>query len=557
MDEARRGNPKTDGRDAVDGEPGWNRRELIGLGAVATIGLAACGARGKGGAAGASPGTSFVMEEATIGGLQEALASGELSSEQLCRLYLERIGSLDDGTNGLHSVIETDPGALRVAGELDRERAAGRVRGALHGIPVLLKDNIATAGPMQTTAGSLALVDLRPPAEAPLVRRLREAGAVILGKTNLSEWANFRSTHSSSGWSGRGGQCRNPYVLDRSPCGSSSGSAAAVSANLAALAVGTETDGSVVCPSATCGVVGIKPTLGRVSRTGIIPIAHSQDTAGPMARTVRDAAILLAVMSGADPQDAATRAPGAGPLDLAGAFDPGDLKGVRLGVARKRLTGYSPKTDAAFEKALEVLAGLGAELVDPADIPHLGEYDDAEWTVLLYEFKTDLEAWLAGLGPDSPIRTLDDLIEFNRANADREMPWFGQEIFEMAAEKGSLEEPEYRKALETCRRLAKREGLDAALDVYRVDAIVAPTGGPAWTIDLVNGDHFSGSSSSPAAVSGNPAVTVPMGFVAELPVGITFMGRAWDEARLVRIAWLFEQASAARKPPRLLPTLPV
>ncbi len=547
---------RSSGAEEIRGERGFDRRELAGIGAVALLGLAACGVP-SGKDEGPPAGTLFPLEEATLEGLQRAMASGELSSQRLCELYLERIRELDGGEAGLRSVLETDPEALRTAGELDRERASGRVRGPLHGIPVLLKDNIATAGPMETTAGSLALVGLRPPAEAPLVRRLRDAGAVILGKTNLSEWANFRSTRSSSGWSGRGGQCRNPYVLDRSPCGSSSGSGAAVSANLAALAVGTETDGSVVCPSATCGVVGIKPTVGRVSRTGIIPISHTQDTAGPMARTVRDAAILLAAMAGADPADPATTVRGAGALDLAGAFEPGDLAGVRIGVARKALTGYSPKTDAVFEEALEVLRGLGAELVDPADIPHLGEYDEAEWQVLLYEFRAGVEAWLAGLGPECPLKTLEDLIAFNRDNADREMPWFGQEIFELAAEKGSLDEPEYRKALADCRRLAAAEGLDAALDVHRVDAIVAPTGSPAWPIDLINGDHFTGSSSSPAAVSGNPAVTVPMGFVAELPVGLTFMGRAWDEARLVRLAWLFEQARGARKPPRLLPALPV
>jgi amidase len=424
----------------------------------------------------------------------------------------------------------------------------------LHGIPVLIKDNIATGDRMKTTAGSLALADAPAPRDAFVAKRLRDAGAIILGKTNLSEWANFRSTHSVSGWSGRGGQCRNPYALDRNPCGSSSGTGAAIAANLAAVGVGSETDGSIVCPSSANSLVGIKPTLGLVSRSGIIPIAHSQDTAGPMARSVADAAALLGVMAGSDPADAATADAGAqGQTDYMKFLDPNGLKEARIGVARAKVSGYSAGADKLFEAAVAVLKQAGAVIVDPADIPHLGEYDDAEFTVLLYEFKADLNTYLAGLGATPP-KTLADLITFNDQNRDRELPYFGQEIFTMAQEKGPLTDDAYMEALLHCRRLSRAEGLDAVFAKEKLDALVAPTGSPPWTTDLVNGDHFLGASSTPAAVSGYPSITVPVGYVHGLPVGMSFIGKAWSEPTLIKLAFAYEQAAKPRRPPRFLPT---
>ncbi|HEX5724355.1 MAG TPA: amidase, partial [Longimicrobiaceae bacterium] len=404
---------------------------------------------------------------------------------------------------------------------------------------------------MMTTAGSYALDGHPAPRDAFIAERLRAAGAVILGKTNLSEWANFRSTRSSSGWSARGGQCLNPYALDRSPCGSSSGSGAAIAANLAAVAVGTETDGSIVCPASANSVVGIKPTLGLVSRAGIVPIAHSQDTAGPMTRTVADAAALLGVLAGVDPRDPAT-AEGAGKAqaDYTRFLDAGGLRGARIGVARRRFWGYSEETDRVCEAALEEMRRQGAVLVDPADVPHLGEYDDSEFTVLLYEFKADLNAYLAGRGTTSRYRTLKELIDFNEREKEREMPWFGQEIFHLAEEKGPLTQREYRDALARNLRLSRAEGLDAVLDRHRLDALVAPTGSPPWPIDLVNGDHFLGGSSTPAAVSGYPSVTVPAGYAHGLPVGLSLIGRAWSEPVLIRLAYAFEQATRHRRAPR-------
>lgn len=530
------------------GGDGLNRREALGL--VAAGAAAALAVRGT--AAGeAAPAPSPELAEATVGGLQAEMDAGGLTAVALVEAYIRRIGTLDPE---IRSVLELNPDAEAVAAQRDAERAKGRVRGPLHGIPVLIKDNIGTADRMQTTAGSLALLGARPLRDSGVAQRLAEAGAVILGKTNLSEWANFRSTRSSSGWSARGGQCRNPYALDRSPCGSSSGTAAAVSAGLATVGVGTETDGSVVCPSATCGIVGVKPTLGLVSRSGIIPIAHSQDTAGPMARTVTDAAILLAAMKGRDPRDPATEEAPKGRWDLGAVLDPGALKGARIGVAREKFFGYSPHADRVAEDALDVLRAEGAVVVDPADIPHAGEYDDAEMEVLLYEFKADLEAYLRELGPECGIRSLAQLIEFNRKHSDRELQYFGQELFEMAVEKGPLSEPGYREALATCRRLSRSEGLDAVFARHRLDAVVAPTGAPAWTIDLVNGDHYLGGSSTPAAVSGYPSVTVPAGFAFGLPVGLTFVGRRWQDARIIGLAYAFEQASGARRTPRFLPT---
>jgi amidase len=497
----------------------------------------------------------FELEEATITALQGYMASGRYSARSLCDAYLARIEAVDHSGPTLRAVIELNPDAPAIADQLDAERRAGHLRGPLHGIPVLIKDNIGTHDRMTTTAGSLALEGSVPPRDAFVAERLRAAGAVILGKTNLSEWANFRGNQSSSGWSGRGGQCCNPYALDRNPCGSSSGTGAAISANLAAVGVGTETDGSVVCPSNANSLVGIKPTLGLVSRTGIVPISHSQDTAGPMCRTVTDAAILLGAMTGTDPRDPASSAAQAYTgTDYTKFLDAGGLKGARIGVARKHFWGYSPEADRLVEVALDVLRGQGAVLVDPADIPHAGEYGDDEYTVLLYEFKADLNAYLAGLGPDAPIRTLADAIAFNDRHADRELKYFGQETFIAAQEKGPLTEKAYVDALAKCRRLARDEGLAAVLKQHNLDALVAPTGGPPWPTDLVNGDHFLGDSSTPAAVSGYPSISVPVGYSFGLPVGMSFIGAAWAEGTLIKLAYAYEQTAQPRRPPRFLAT---
>jgi amidase len=485
----------------------------------------------------------FEFEEASIEQLRASMASGSLTSRGLTEAYLQRIETADAA---LRSVLETNPDALEIADTLDAERRAGRVRGALHGIPVLVKDNIDTADRMRTTAGSFALGEVTPARDAFLVGRLREAGAVILGKANLSEWANFRSTRSSSGWSARGGQCVNPYDGDRSPCGSSSGSGVAVSANLSAVAVGTETDGSIVCPSSVNGIVGIKPTVGLVSRSGVVPVSHSQDTPGPMARTVADAAALLTELAGADPRDAATAGARVEP-DYAAFLDPAGLRAARIGVARK-LAGFNDRVDRLFDEALGAMRDLGAEIVDPADIPHTDELEDPELEVFLYEFKIDLEAYLGSLGPSQPYRTLADLIAFNNEHPDLEMPHFGQELFEKAAEKGPLTDPAYLEALATCRRLSRDEGIDAVMDEHRLDALVAPSNAPAWRTDYANGDHYVGGNSTPAAVAGYPSMTVPMGFAFDLPIGISFMGRAWSEGTLIRLASAFEHAAHHRRP---------
>lgn len=489
-------------------------------------------------------GDAFEVDETTVADLRAAMAAGELTSRSLTETYLARIDAVDPT---LRSILETNPDALEMAGAMDAERRSGEVRGSLHGIPVLVKDNIDTADRMKTTAGSFALGEVRPARDAFLVGRLRDAGAVILGKANLSEWANFRSTRSSSGWSARGGQCRNPYAIDRNPCGSSSGSGVAVSANLCAVAVGTETDGSIVCPSSVNGIVGIKPTVGLVSRSGVVPVSHSQDTPGPMARTVADAAALLSALSGADERDPATAEARFEP-DHAAFLDPDGLRGVRIGVARN-LAGFNDRVDRLFEDALAAMRDLGAEIVDPADIPHADELEDPELEVFLYEFKTDLEAYLEGLGPSQPYRTLADLIAFNTEHADDEMPFFGQELFERAVEKGPLTEPAYVEALATCRRLSGGEGIDAVMDEHRLDTLVAPSNAPAWRTDYANGDHYVGGNSTPAAVAGYPNVTVPMGFAFDLPIGISFMGRAWSERTLIRLASAFERATRHRRPP--------
>ncbi len=533
-----------------------NRRELLqagltgGLAAAAGAALPARAASAPD--AGAARVPPFDLEEATIAQLQAEMGAGKHTARSLAEAYLARIEAVD---GGLKSVIEVNPDALAIAAALDAERASKGARGPLHGIPVVIKDNIATADRMATTAGSLALVGANAPRDSFVAARLRAAGAVILGKTNLSEWANFRSSNSSSGWSGRGGQCRNPYALDRSPCGSSSGTGAAVAANLAAVGVGTETDGSIVCPSAANSLVGIKPTVGLVSRAGIVPISHTQDTAGPMARTVADAAALLGALAGADPADAATAAGrGKAPAGYASFLDPDGLKGARIGVARAKFFGYSPETDEIVGTALEEMKRMGAVLVDPADIPHAGEFDEAEFEVLLYEFKADLNAYLAEWALGAPVRTLADVIDFNRKNRAREMPFFRQEIMEKAQAKGPLSDPAYVKALKKCRKLSRAKGLDAVMMAHRLDAVVAPTGAPPWTIDLVDGDHFLGASSTAAAVAGYPSVTVPAGYVFGLPVGITFIGAPWSEGALIRLAYSFEQGTKVRRPPRFLAT---
>jgi amidase len=542
-------------------EQGLSRRSFLQCSAVGALGVAVEGARGRlpsvpgalkspAGVAASAPGGAQ-LEEATVAELQEGMRTGRLTARSVTEYYLGRIHQLDPK---LRSVLETNPEAVSIAEALDAERKAGKVRGPLHGIPVLIKDNIDTADRMATTAGSLALMGARPKQDSHVAERLRAAGAVILGKTNLSEWANFRSSHSSSGWSGRGGQCGNPYALDRSPCGSSSGSGAAVSAGFAALAVGTETDGSIVCPSSANSVVGIKPTLGLVSRSGIVPIAHSQDTAGPMARTVADAAALLGALAGPDPRDVATaEAHGHIEADYTKYLDAGGLKGARIGVARKKLFGSSTHADRLAEEAIAAMKAAGAVIVDPADIPHLGDYDGSEFDLLLYEFKADLNAYLAALA-ESPVRSLADAIRFNDEHAAQELPYFGQEIFLQAQKKGPLTDPKYRAALAKNHRLSRTEGIDAVMTRHRLDALVAPTGGPPWMIDLVDGDHDVGGSSTPAAVAGYPHVTVPAGYAFGVPVGISFIGRAWSEPTLIRLAYAYEQATKLRRPPRFLET---
>jgi amidase len=496
----------------------------------------------------------FELDEITIGDLQQGMVSGKFTARSIAEKYLGRIREIDKQGPVLNSVIEINPDALSIAGALDRERKEKGPRGPLHGIPVLIKDNIDTADRMMTTAGSLSLVGTRPEKDSFAAQRLREAGAVILGKANLSEWANIRSSHSTSGWSGRGGQTRNPYALDRNTSGSSSGSAVSVAANLAAAAIGTETDGSIVSPSSVNGVVGIKPTVGLLSRSGIIPISHTQDTPGPMARTVRDAAILLGALTGVDPRDRATIASkGRAHADYTSFLDPGGLRGARIGVARKYF-GFNEALDALMNAAIEGMRKLGAVIIDPADLATHGKFGDSELTVLLYELKADLNAYLAGRGGGAPVRSLKEIIAFNERNKEKEMPYFGQDLFVKAEEKGPLSSKEYLDALMANLRRARKEGIDATMDKFKLDAIVGPTESPAWLTDLVNGDHFTGGCSTAPAVAGYPHITVPAGFIFGLPVGISFFGRAWSEPRLIQIAYAFEQATKVRRPPQFLPT---
>jgi amidase len=494
------------------------------------------------------------MDELTIPQMQEKMASGELSARSLAEGYLERIAKLDQAGPRVNAVIELNPDALAIAEALDAERQAGRLRGPLHGIPILIKDNIDTHDRMQTTAGSLALEGSHAAQDAFLVKRLRRAGAVILGKTNLSEWANFRGRRSVSGWSSRGGLTRNPYTLDRSACGSSSGSGAAVAADLCAAAVGTETDGSIICPAQTNGIVGIKPTLGLVSRRGIIPIAHSQDTAGPMARTVAEAAVLLGALTGVDAGDPATRSSAKRACkDYRPFLDRDGLRGARIGVARN-MAGTDARVLKIFESSLDVMRQLGAVLVDPADVPNFNKFGKSELEVLHYEFKADLNRYLAGRGPKTRVHNLEEVIRFNEENRERVMPYFGQDHMATAQEKGPLSEKKYREALAKGHRLARAEGLDAAMRKHRLEALVVPSGGPAWTIDLVNGDaiNWDMESTSPPAVAGYPHITVPAGYIFGLPVGVSFIGRAWHEPELIKFAYAFEQVSQVRRPPRYL-----
>ena len=488
------------------------------------------------------------LEEATVAGLQAAMASGQTSGRKIAEGYLARIAEID---KKLNSIIELNPDALAIADDMDKERKSSKIRGPLHGIPVVIKDNIDTADKMHTTAGSLALLDApAPKQDAFIVKQLRDAGAVILGKTNLSEWANFRSSKSSSGWSGRGGQTHNPYILDRNPCGSSSGSGSAIAASLAAIAVGSETDGSIICPSATCGIVGIKPTLGLVSRSGVIPIAHSQDTAGPMCRTVADAAALLSVLAGADTNDSITSQAAKEKKDYTQFLQKDGMKGMRIGVGRQYF-GKNDKVDKLIEPHLQVLKDGGATLID-VTFPKLQNFGDAEFDVLLYEFKEDLNKYLAGRGGAN--KTLKDLIAFNEKHADKEMPYFGQEIFLQAQEKGDLNDRAYRLALLQSKLMTQEQGIDGVMDKDKLDAIVAPSGGVAWMTDLVSGDCGVFESSSVAAVAGYPNITVPAGFVQGLPAGISFFGRAFSEPTLIKIAYAFEQATKARRAPTYLPT---
>ena len=541
-----------------------DRRGFIGRtalgGAALAMGSSGCAPADSRDPAGASGGgaqvPAFELDEVTVDQLQAAMESGERTSRSIVQAYLDRIEALDRQGPALHAIIETNPEALEIADALDEERRSQGPRGPLHGIPVAIKDNIDTHDRMTTTAGSLALEGSIPPRDAFIVERLREAGAIVLAKANMSEWAYFRGERASSGWSARGGQCKNPYALDRNPCGSSSGSGAAAAANLAALTIGTETGGSIMCPSSSNGVVGIKPTVGLWSRSGIIPISHSQDTAGPMCRTVRDAVLLLGPLTGVDPRDAATAASeGRSQTDYSGALDPDGLRGARIGVVRS-FPGFDPDTLELFEAALRDMEAAGAVLVDPTNLPNAAWNDALPLTLLEYEFKADLNAYLATLGPDAPVKSLAEIIAFNEANADREMPHFGQERMVSSEARGPLTDPEYLEAVATVQRRTREDGIDALMDEHQLDALVAPTRSPAWLTDHIMGDRLDGGSSAgPAAIAGYPDITVPMGFVGGLPVGVSFFGRAWSEPALIRVAYGYEQATMHRAAPSFAPTL--
>ncbi len=497
------------------------------------------------------------MKEYCITEIQALMEKGKLSATKLTEMHLNRINEIDKNGPKLNSVIEINPEAIKIAEILDEERKNKQIRGPLHGIPVIIKDNINTKDKMQTTAGSLAFEGHIASEDAFIVKKLREAGAIILGKANLSEWANFRSTRSTSGWSSRGGQTLNPYSLDRNPCGSSSGSAVAVATNLCSVAIGTETDGSIICPSQTNSIVGIKPTIGLVSRTGIIPISHNQDTAGPMARTVQDAAFLLTVMTGIDPNDSSTSKHNKDlPLDYTKFLDPDGLKGTRIGVARNYF-GNSDLIDKIIEDSIEKIKELGAEIIDPVEIKTLNDLNENELKVLLYDFKYGLNEYLAKYGPINSLKDISDIIKFNNEYKAKVMPYFGQELFTMANEKGALTNDEYTEALKKCHYLTRDDGIDAVLNEHNLDAIVAPSGGAAWLIDYINGDHSTGGSSSVAAVAGYPNITIPAGYVYGLPVGISFFSGAFQEPKLLKIAYAFEQATKIRKTPKFLPKVEV
>jgi len=533
------------------------RRDFVRLGLAAgtAAGIdAATPALAEAASSGSGSGTAAILE-AGVQAQQAEMQAGKLTSSALVQHYLARIAAFDKAGPRINAIIELNPDAPGIAAQMDRERKAGKLRGPLHGIPVLIKDNIATADKMSTSAGSLALDGVRASRDAFVAQKLREAGAVILGKTNLSEWANMRSTHSISGWSGRGGQTRNPYALDRNTSGSSSGSGAAIAASLATLAIGTETDGSIVSPSSTCGIVGIKPTLGLVSRSGIVPIAHSQDTAGPMTRSVADAALLLGAIAGVDPSDAATREGQGKAADYAAALRKDGLQGKRIGVTRN-FFGNSPAIDAVIEQELAILKAQGATLVD-VELPNADKYGDTELEVLLSEFRPDLEAWLAGYAPHAAVKSMSDVIAFNDKNAARELQHFGQEHLVAAEKKPGLDAKAYREALVNNHKFSRDEGIDKIMREQKLDALVAPTGGTAWLTDYINGDHYGGSFSSPAAVAGYPHVTVPAGYVHGLPVGISFVGGAWSEATLISMAYAYEQASGRRKAPTFPATVNV
>lgn len=504
-----------------------------------------------------STSSPFELEELTISELQEGMKAGRFTARGLTETYLKRIDAIDKKGPVINCVIEINPDAMSIADAMDRERKNQDLRGPLHGIPVLIKDNIATHDRMMTTAGSLALVGSMPPEDSFVVKKLRSAGAVILGKTNLSEWANIRSSHSTSGWSARGGQTRNPYSLDRNPCGSSSGSGVAAAANLCAAAIGTETDGSVVCPCSANSLVGIKPTVGLISRAGIIPIAHSQDTAGPMVRTVADAAILLGVLTGIDPNDAATNdSKGKALTDYTKFLNKDGLRGARIGVVRKSF-GSNEQVDQLMADRIAEIKKLGAIIVDPADIPTSGKFDDSELEVLLYELKADLNSYLTWLGPNAPVHSLKEIIDFNEKNREKELKYFGQDLFLKAEAKGPLTSKEYLDALRMNHELTREKGIDFVLHEKKLDALIAPTGGPAWFTDWINGDHFTGGYSSASAVAGYPHITIPAGFIYGLPVGISFFASAYSEPKLIQYAYAFEQATKARLAPKFLASVQI